>query len=219
MSPEVKTALNIFGDISSASALVPTVVGLLRFRNLNTGLLAIFVLCIISILVDTANQFSSREYPFGLHLARVFTLAEFTTISIFFNHYASRDYLKKIIWFNFLLFIGIQVLDIYLQGFSGQDDLPMTFESVLNITYSMATFYFMIKDMQFINLLATPMFWILTAILIYFAGSMFVFATSNYAYSVSPDASRLIWGIHSLIHLGFNVLLTIGLWKAKPVSR
>lgn len=219
MSPDVKAALNLFGNISSATALLPTVVGLMRFRNLNNGLRAIFILCVISILVDTANEFSSREYPFGLHVTRIFTWTEFVLMSLFFIQYARRDFFKKIIVFNFLLFIGIQVIDINIQGFGGNDNLPVTFESVLNITYAMVTFYLLLKDMQYPNIVATPQFWILTAILIYFAGNIFVFATSDYAYSLSNDTGRLIWSIHSLIHIGFNVILAIGLWKAKTASQ
>ena len=57
------------------------------------------------------------------------------------------------------------------------------------------------------------MFWINTAILIYFSGNLFLFIFNTYLVSVLKDDLVVYWSFHNLLYLIKNVLFAIGLWQ------
>lgn len=219
MTPEIKAALSAMSDISSWTTTLPLIVGIVRYRNLSWGLRAIIALCIVSLVIDYISSFSNRENRIGLYTIRVYSVCEFTLLSLFFISASSRRNFRRTLRLLIFVFVGVALLDVYIRGIEGWDDLTLAIESVILIFYSLFTLYFMIQDLEFPNITATPQFWIIAAILVYFGGDIFVFASSNYIIATDYNANRYLWAIHGVLHIIFNILLTIGLWKAKPASR
>lgn len=217
MSPGTKTAISVLQDISNWSPVVPMIIGIVRFRNYSKGLRAIVALTIISLVADFIGGFSTRENPFGPYVLRVYSLCEFSLITLFFIGEISRPVFKRLLIGMIFIFLGVEILDYSIQGDLVWDNLSLAVESVLLMIYSLSTLYFIMRDMIYPRILDTPQFWIISAILVYFGGSIFVFAASNYA--IGAEARKYIWSMHGLIHIAFNILIAIGLWKVKPVSR
>lgn len=112
-------------------------------------------------------------------------------------------------------FLGLVIADLAMEGLMKRDDLSIGVESLIFIIYSVITFYYILQDMEFPNLVSTAQFWIISGVLIYFGGNIFVFISSNYMLQLSVEASTLLWGIHALICLVYYSLFTVGLWKTK----
>jgi len=216
MSLSIADVINTFGKIALWTSLVPIAVGVFRFRQLSKGLVSIFVLAGISLISDLLiHQYSNlKDVP--SFVGRIFTVSEFALISIFFFYEFSRKPARRIVAVLALIFIVIAVIDFVLQGVMLMDNLSMTIESIVFLTYSMVLFYFMLKDMIYPNILQTSQFWIIAGILVYFGGCIFIFICSNY---LSREMVIRVWGIHNLLVIAYNVLISIGLWKARKQYR
>lgn len=219
MSPETKTALNVLGDISSWSTWIPMIIGVIRFRNLTYSLKSVVALALVSLVIDFISDFSTRENPIVIYTVRIYSVCEFTLLSVFFIGQNSRIAFKRILIAFLFLFICLEIYDFYIQGFVIWDNLSLAVESVIMILYSLVTFYFIMQDMQYPKIASTPQFWVITAILLYFGGNIFVFASSNYFIAQHSGIDRYTWGVHSIIHMAFNILIAAGLWKSKTASQ
>jgi hypothetical protein len=213
------TAFETLSMIGSFSSLLPITAGLLRFKGLNYGLRSVFGLAVFSLLVDLITRYLYRSQGVeGFLLSRIYTVFEFFFITIFFLSVSRRRGIKIVLIAMMFVLVGIEIIDTSIQGLMQLDNLAVVIGSTFIIGYSVLTFYYLMRDMVYPNLLSTPQFWVLGAILTYFGVNLFVFASSNSAAS-SLAASRFIWSLHAICLTVFNILLTLGLWKAKPASR
>lgn len=100
-----------------------------------------------------------------------------------------------------------------------RDDLVTVTESAVFMLYSITVLYFMMKDMEYASITTTPQFWIVSAILIYFGGNIFVFGSSNYANSISFQTFLVVWTIHAPIAIMYHLTVSVGFWKARKQYR
>lgn len=95
------------------------------------------------------------------------------------------------------------------------DDIAMAIESIVFMVYALITYFNLIKTLEYENIFSNPVFWFNTAVLVYFAGSLFVFVFSNRLLAYSQKASYHLWAIHSVCNIMYNLLIATGFWKTK----
>jgi hypothetical protein len=148
----------------------------------------------------------------------LFTLIEFSFIISFFKIFF--DQFNRSIFHYILLAIFFTVV-IYTSFISDalklMDNLSVSIESIIFIIYSLFSFYTIMKNLIYDNLLATPFFWINSAILIYFSGNLFLFAFSNHLQKHDGNTNLQLSVIHSIFNILYYITLTIGFWKARKV--
>lgn len=152
---------------------------------------------------------------FSLILPRLYTLIEFVAISIFFISITTRHSFRKTMIILIAPFVAIVVIDFTVEGILKRDDLSVGIESLIFITYSLITLYYILHDTEYTDILSTSKFWVISAVLLYFGGSVFVFISTNYIAKLSREMFDLIWAIHAFAVIIFCSVLSIGLWKAK----
>ncbi|MBA3683208.1 MAG: hypothetical protein H0W73_18890 [Bacteroidetes bacterium] len=114
------------------------------------------------------------------------------------------------------MFFLAAYIDYKLNGLKSMDNFSTSLESIIFIFYSISFFYYALKNLIFENLLSTPLFWLNTAILIYFSGNLILFVFSNYMAQTDPVKYGILWAvIHTFFNVLYNVLLSVGFWKAK----
>ncbi len=74
-------------------------------------------------------------------------------------------------------------------------------------------FYRLMKDLPALEIQRLRMFWINTAILIYFSGNLFLFIFNDYLVSVLKNNLEVYWSFHNLLNIAKNLLFAIGLWQ------
>lgn len=215
MAPATLHAFSIFNDIAFWFTVLPICVGILRFKECSYGLRSLVVLSIVSITVDSLTELF-RGTVGAAYIPRVFTIAEFTLITVFFLGELTRPKIRRTIIAVNILFIGVVIVDLLLQGTMQFDDLSTGIESIVFLIYSVTVLFFIMRDMIYRNLLSTPQFWIIAGIMIYFGGNVFLFVFSNYLISISIDLFTAFWyGLHGTMMISFSTLISIGLWKAR----
>ena len=96
------------------------------------------------------------------------------------------------------------------------DNYSVSIECIVLASYSLYFFYIVLQKLLFENLLKEPVFWINSAVLIYFMGNFLLFLFSNDLLKSNIHQHIVLWGIiHSFCNICFNLLLIVGLWKTR----
>lgn len=215
MAPEIGSVISIIVDAALWTTVLPVIAGLIRFRNARYGLRALVILAIVAFIADNIQFVYGNTELVSLYTPRVYTFVEFLLISLFFLSNTSRHYFRATIIAMLFVFTVVAIADYKINGLTQRDDMAIAVEAITLVLYSVATLYFIMKDAVYPNILATAQFWIISGILIYFGGNIFVFITSNYISATWRDWFIILWGLHAVLCMIFYSLMAIGLWKAK----
>lgn len=215
MATHLEVVAKAILDIAIWITLLPLFIGVLRYKNLSNGLRCVVLLVAVMFVTDIVLSYFGDSERFAMYVPRVYTLIEFVAITVFFISITSRKILRLVMWVMPAPFIAVVVVDFLMEGLMKRDDLSVGIESLIFIVYSLITLYNILRDVEYPNLLATPQFWIISAILLYFGGSIFVFISTNYIAQISSEIYGLLWGVHAVIGMLFYSVLAVGLWKAK----
>ncbi|MEJ0031144.1 MAG: hypothetical protein WDO15_12550 [Bacteroidota bacterium] len=110
----------------------------------------------------------------------------------------------------FILF-GIVNL-IFIQGHEKMNLYTLAFGAVSLILISLVYFYLLIKELPTESITRLPMFWINTAILIYYSGTFFQYLLTDYLINVLKGDIVNTWTIHNFLGFVFYVIVSVGLW-------
>ena len=160
--------------------------------------------CIFSDLVLT--KLSLKYLDSELYSFRLFTIIEYSIISIFlFKLIESRKF-KNIIKLGSIIFLLAVILDIYTSSFTDFDSLPSGLESILILSYCLFFIYERITSSSF-SFNGTV--WIATGFILFFSGTFFLFILSqnNFKDSSFILTYGYIVAIFSIIK---NMFITIG---------
>lgn len=214
---ELYLILNYF---SSVLSFVTLFFSIRSYRFLPKYLLPIFILTIANALTETivfiGLTFYKQLNP--VIVLKFFTATEFALISVFYAKFFGQYF--KTYWFYIVIpcFFVLNIVDYNMNGPKSSDHLSVSFESICFILYSLFLFYYVLRNLLFENLLGTSVFWINSAILFYFAGSLFLFVFSSYILGREPLNHLLLWAtIHTFFNLVYNLFLGIGFWKMRSI--
>lgn len=216
MSPGLHLAITTITKTAIWATTFPLVIGVFRFRQNGFGIRAIAILMAVALFTDTVLSYYGNSEQFAMYIPRVYTLVEFTAISLFFISVTSRKKLRVFMYAMFVPFCSVVVVDYLVGGILKRDDLSVGVECLIFILYSVITLYLILRDAEYYNILSTPVYWIICAILLYFGGTIFVYISCNYIASISRDTYLLLWGgVRGVFCILYYCLLGVGLWKAK----
>jgi hypothetical protein len=209
---------DVLMDVSIASSFLPLIISVIHYRHLNELLRPLFILFVISGVIEITNKVHLEIGVNNLYIFHIFTVLEFTLISLFYSRFFKRYFNSILIKIPIILFLGVCVVDYAINGFKFIDSFSISIESIVLIFYSLLLFYLVLKNLVFDNLLAAPVFWINTAILVYFSGNLVLFVFSNYMMANSNNTHFILWAlIHSFLNIVYNILLSFGFWKTKLI--
>jgi hypothetical protein len=196
--------------------VVPLLIGYIKRPNFKSEEKAWLYLITLSFLIEVSSLFLKRHHMNNLYIYHIYTVIEFICISFFFIRIISKTRFILLIKTGIVLFLGVALFDLISNGYKEADNLSTTTESIVFILYASFFFYFLLKNPTYMNVLATPVFWLNTAVLIYFSGNLFLFIFSNYLEDHSPRIYFELWGgIHSVLNILFYSLISIAFWKTK----
>lgn len=214
----MKNIYEILSNISTSISFLPLILSLINYKFLKKDLYPIFILCIVSTLVEIAAPLLIIMQKEISTLSFAYTLTEFTLISLFYSIFLKRYFsiLAKLINANILLFIVFSISLTYSFSVSRSDQYARATESFVFICYCLAFFYCIIKNLVFDDLLHSPAFWLNTGVLFYFLGNFTIFLFSNYIERHMSTSYLLLWkSIHTFFNVSMNILFSIGFWRLR----
>jgi hypothetical protein len=200
----------LVAHLSSLSILVPLLIAVSTRRCIDREFSLLVVVLVISAVTDAilfilVTQ-GINNWPLG-NLYILFQLAVF--YFVFEKHY--HNPWVRIAFFGFMVFSMANYFFI---------ETPQKFN--VNSTYVGGIFmiliashylYRVLKDLPVERIQDYPMLWIAFGVLIYFAGTLFLFLFNNYLMTHQPGNHKVIWILHNLLNLSKNIFFAIALWK------
>src|SRR5260221_5953185 len=202
MKPEIIVAYLSFGSV-----FVPLGVALIHWRSLESELKFLRLILAVSLLCD-ALSFVLATYSINTHLiGNIYFLVQFSFLyKILIDQLQRRKYLITI----YLTFVALYVANIaFYQG-------PLKFNSISNVAasiilmaLSLQYLYHLMAKLPIMYIYNLPMLWISFAVLGYYAGTFFLFLTSNYFVEGAAASHRMMWILHNLLNIVKNLLFAI----------
>lgn len=130
-------------------------------------------------------------------------------------------YKKRFHWKNIatishsviILFVLFGVLNLFLiQGVFNYNSYTTSLASICFVVISLLYFYVLVQQLPTESITKLPMFWINTAILIYYSGAFVIYLSRDYLVNVLKDNLIGYWLIHNSLGLLFYAMLWYGCW-------
>ncbi len=117
---------------------------------------------------------------------------------------------------SILLLIGVVLFFIvnifFIQGPGVYNSFSNTLESFILIYLCLRYYHKLIDELPTQSIYKNPLFWIATAILIYYSSNFFLFVVNNYLTVGIDGAHQVIWVFHNIINITKNFLFAVALW-------
>ncbi len=209
---DMQIFLVIFG-CTIVSTLVPFSFGLIGFNRNPFYLKLLFALTGVSLICDIASFFLPYLKINPNYVGNTYRLVEFAILlTIYYHAFNNRKMLILFLSIG-LLYISLFTMNLVFLQQEKINSYTETFSALVFISLSVTLFYRLMKDLPTLQIHRLPMFWINTAVLIYFAGNLFVFILTNYLVSILKNDLAVYWTFHNLLSITKNLLFAIALWQ------
>jgi hypothetical protein len=186
-------------------------IGIACLKYIKGYCIPLMLVVTIGFLVDGANLILTQEQVSNLFIFHFYTPIEFTLWVIFYFLFFKEHFKNYIVFFILLpLFYIVCFLDYKINGFDSYDNLSSSIESIILSIISLYSFWTLMKTRIYKKLWAVPFFYINSGILLYFSGNLLFFVFENIVIK-----STLLWELHSLLNILFNILIGIAFWKSR----
>ena len=185
----------------------------MKRKSSDKGLRVIFFYVLFCFFSDLV--FSSLVYSFHLNVSvylrfRIFTIVEYCFLTSFLLIVKKKKKVKRVILSLsgiFLLISGFELLTSQADTF---DSVPVAIEAILIIIYCIYFLYEQIVTPIPKLIYASPDFWIVVALLLYFCGTFFLYIYSQ-NYLGDSDFNKKYDIINSFFYIVKNVILGLAM--------
>lgn len=189
-------------------SFVIAVLGLLYFTKREKHILILGFYGLNSVLFEIVNLLTTFNNNIVGH---VYTLTEALILLYFFYSLFSSSRSKK-----FIIVLGAFYCVFYLVFMIGSwqetHGAIRMLRDLLMIGCSLLYFYFLITNMPTTAITNYPMFWIVAAIIFFFAGTFILSLSLNYLINVLKDDMSYIWPVRNFFRFFFCIVVSYGLW-------
>jgi hypothetical protein len=181
-------------------------VGGFRYRSLPQPLRLLEYLLVFAFIMTIIEWILASQSINTLWAAHISTIVEFVIVLIIFSFWMRHD-LSRLVLFGCLIgFIIFWIISkLLFEPFSQFDGWTAAVSKIIQITFSSILFVEVIKDSD-IDWTKDPRFWVAAGIIIYSAGSLFLFALFNKMLLISPDRLKFVWSLNWIFSIISNLL-------------
>lgn len=153
----------------------------------------------------------------NLPLLHIYTLLEFIFLSLFYKDIITKEFFLTKYFNAFIIIMSVLIIlnSIFLQNLYTFNSNAKTLTQVIYIGYALVYFFQAPFERSDLSKLLN---WINSAILLYYAGSLFIFMASS-AFFQLTEMYRFFWVINALLYLIFQILLFVALWTFRQRTR
>ena len=202
-----------FEEASLVTVIAANVVGAVRFKRLDPALRYLAILVFFEIFIEVLSRAVGARQGSNLFLLPVDTLVEFGLLAGTYRRAlwpsaVSRGLPAVVAIFSLASLLSYAGPANLLQF----NSLQRLAESLLVLGLVLLYFYKVIRELVIVHLEREPMFWVSVGLLLYFAGNVFIFVSSNYVIRQSTALSMRLWNIHAVLYMVLYGLYAWALW-------
>ncbi len=203
------------GIIVPLFIIIPVFISVVKYSYLSPSLKVFSWYLYLSAATNIICYSLAMKGINNMPVLHLFTVLEFTLISIYFKKVFNDK--KRDFVINFLIFflIAFSVVNVaFLQDIHTYNGYVKSIVAILIIAYAISFYKNTLDNVSTDTSSAKPTIYINTGLILYFSGSFIFFIVPNL---IVPDLQFgvLIWTIHATFLLIMYILVAIGLWKHK----
>lgn len=209
--------LYFIASIAFVPIAISAIIGWWKF-NAHSQEKWIVILTSIACISELISSALWRNEMNNILVSHCYTVIEFAFLTYYFCGYYSF-HLRKWSLFTSVAFAGFVIVEVFLFNDPYQMNwVPRTIESIIMILMALFTYGFILKNSTDTDVWKQPLFWINSAVLLYFSSNLLLFYFSSYVASLSHSLNISIWLFHVLFMTLYYFLISIGLWKTPQIQ-
>lgn len=201
--------------LSTLSILLPLVLGAVFFDSLTLPLRILYFFIVICGIFELWSLVLFYYQENNLFLFHFQTIAEFVLLSLVYITIFDTRRLKSIVLVSSIAVTAYLIFGIFKSDLGTFDSTNRIVESSVLIFYFILFMIDALNRMNAPNLEMQPYFILTSGLIVYFAGTSFVFLLSNH---ISESSFLPAWTIHNLLNIFLNVIYASVIWRSKKVS-
>ncbi len=204
------TTFNYFSESFNWASLVLALIFFARFSKSNKWLSVYLI--ILPFLVLWMNH-EAYQLKNNMYLKHVLSHFEICIFSIYYYYIFEKVLFRKLIVILFAGYLIFSVFDtIYYEPLTSYPSNIGFVYSLMLILFSLLFFYEIYEKGEVLYIERHPHFWINSAFLLYYSGTLLLGLFSNYLmYKIPRDKFIYLNDFFSVMTIVFNVLVCIGL--------
>jgi hypothetical protein len=206
----------ILRDISIYSILLPLAVFIFarNRKKLPKGIWLLGALLLASGLSDMLCLVLYKHFGINPNtIVSIYLCLQFVLLSSIYKTAFNVPVYKKIIAAASVLFVVFAAINLFfIQGVTGFNTNLFTISSIVFILYSICYFYRLIRELPEPFIERMYMFWVNTAVFIYFGINLFLFVTVDRLILKADNQFLLSWGLHNGSNALKNIIFTVALY-------
>ena len=193
--------------ISDFSTIAPLVLGLLNLKYLRGGWQWVFGFVVFGFIAFVLHAFVFDGVN-NLFLMHLYVPLKFILFTGAYRHFLKGFVSTRILVWVVVLFIGYNIFNtMFIQSITEYNSYPRALGSFLISIYAILWYLKTLTNMEMRRLRDEPVVWFNTGVLIYFAGSFFVFILSNQVLFQSVQLSKQVWLVSSTLMFIFYQII------------
>ena len=169
--------IKLLNYLSNYSPVVPLITGLIILRKSSPAHLWLaFGLIVNSFMSDMISLISIELYGISYPVINIYYFIEIILLGFFYHKIL---FPKKLVIGTYILLIIIYIIYMSFDGLNSYSGYYYSFYCLVNIFICILFYYQIYNHGENISLENYPTFWIVTGLLIYFAGSLFTLVLSK----------------------------------------
>ena len=212
----------MFAYIDTFSNLIPIFLFFLyrKTKNEFKGVRLIILYLVCSFLITYSLKYTQDNYP-GFYrdlyviLSEVSTFIEYGMFAGFIYYQLKSNTAKKLLLISIAAFsIFLVIFNVFFKVETFIDSIPIGVETILILGFGFYFLYEQTNDTTTLFIYTKPAFWVIFGIILYLAGSFFIYIFANYTTKKIISQYWFVTNIASIIK---NIFFCIAIFiNAKP---
>jgi hypothetical protein len=205
------------GVVAPSFILVPIGVAIKKYHSISLELKVLFYFLVVSVALYVTSTLLANYHTSNTFIIHADTIIESLFLLRFYYIISSRPAVKQwIVWLAILFPLFCCVNILFLQGLDRHNTYSRPLEALIFILLSMNYWWHTGNGEPVDSWVNMPLNWIISGLLLYFAGAIFLFAFSNFlAYRYSSAVNLIVWNMHATLVLIMYLLFAVGFIKCK----
>lgn len=212
----LETIRDIFFEYAALLLLVPLFLAFTHFKRYTLRLKIISFYLVLSAVTQAVSFMLWKKSVNNFPILHAYTVLEYLVLLWFYSHILKGFIPKTAFAALFIAFPLFSIFDsIFLEDIYTYNTYSRSIEALIFIFLSISWFVKIVAEDEATREQGIAINYINAGLLIYFAGSITLFAYNSYIEEMKITLRTNVWLIHTVLATQLYILIAIGLWKVK----
>jgi hypothetical protein len=211
MTLETYLLLGLVQTLLSAGV---TILSFIRFRSRDEIIKLIGLVFLVSCLANVGAYMLVKTQTFRAYINIPYPIYSIISLCLYSRLYFVLLHKKKAGVFILVAaaFVVFALINIFFIQTTAKNSYTLFLHSFILIVYCLLYFYTLMKDLPSLHLHHLPMFWFNTGLLIFHAGTLFLFSFTAYLVNVLKNNLIVYSSFHNALSIIEHLIFLVGLY-------